>query len=191
MRVLKIVILLASAGAIATLVDIVLFSKNSSSGPADAAIVLGAAVFGSIPSPVFEERIRHAVALYSSGAVPLIVMTGGLGEGDTISEAEAARSWAEEQGVPASAILIEAHSRTTYENLTFSLPILRERGIRRVLLVSDPLHMRRAVAMAEKLGLDPLPAPTPTTRYTGWKSWTWFLFAEAYYITRCRLSREC
>jgi energy-coupling factor transporter ATP-binding protein EcfA2 len=57
---------------------------------ADAAIVLGAAVYTDRPSPVFEERIRHGVALYKAGRVRLLVMTGGRDPGDRLSEAEAA-----------------------------------------------------------------------------------------------------
>lgn len=175
----------------ATLVDIVAFSRHSDLRSADAAIVLGAAVFDRVPSPVFEERIRHAVALYRAGRVRLLVMTGGIGDGDGLSEAEAARDWSIAHGVPPSAILVETQSRTTRENLAFVSPLLRENDVERVLLVSDPLHMRRAIALAHRLDVNAAPSPTPSTRYIGWRSWTGFLLSEAYYLTRCRLSRDC
>ena len=179
------------AAGLATVIDIIVYSRKSSQGPADAAMVLGAAVIETVPSPVFEERIRHAVELYKSGRVRYLAMTGGVGEGDAISEGEAARNWALSRGVSHSAILIETHSTTTQENLTMAMPLLKKHGIERILLVSDPLHMRRSVALARQLGLEAVPAPTPTTRYTGWRSWLWFLFGETYYITRCRVSSTC
>lgn len=177
--------------ALSTMAEIALYAARSSAGPADAAIVLGAAVYTDRPSPVFEERIRHGVDLYKAGRVRFLVMTGGLGDGDRLTEAEAARRWSLEQGVPSEAIVIEEASRTTQENLTFALPLLQQHGVKRVLIVSDPLHMRRATAIARWLGIEAEPSPTPTSRYVGWKSRGEFLMAEAYYLTRCRGTGHC
>ena len=176
---------------LAVLADIAAYSSRFEDGPADAAVVLGAAVVGQTPSPVFEERIRHGVALYKAGRVRMLVMTGGLGPGDQATEAEAARRWSLAQGVPAAAVAVETRSRTTQENLAFAQPILAQHGLKTVLLVSDPLHMRRSVAIARRLGIDAAPSSTPTSRYTGWRSWTWFLGGEAYYLVRCRASGHC
>jgi len=173
------------------LADIAAFSSRFEDGPADAAVVLGAAVFDEVPSPVFEERIRHAVSLYKAGRVRMLVMTGGLGPGDRATEAEAARRWSLARGVPPEAVAVETRSRTTQENLAFAQPILARHGLRTVLLVSDPLHMRRSIAIARRLGIDAAPSPTPTSRYTGWRSWTWFLEGEAYYFVRCKASGAC
>lgn len=177
--------------ALGTMAEIALYARLSSDGPADAAVVLGAAVYTDRPSPVFEERIRHGVDLFRAGRVKALVLTGGLGPGDRLTEAGAARDWSLGQGVPAEAILMEEASRTTQENLAFAKPILEEHGVRRVLIVSDPLHMRRAMAIAHRLGLEAEPSPTPTSRYVGWKAWSWFLAAEAYYLTRCRVTGHC
>jgi len=54
-------------------------------------------------------------------------------------------------------------------------------GLKKVLIVSDPLHMKRAVAMASDVGLEAYPSPTPTTRYRGWKSQMGSLVHETYY----------
>jgi uncharacterized SAM-binding protein YcdF (DUF218 family) len=176
---------------LAVLADIAAFSSRFEEGPADAAIVLGAAVFDEVPSPVFEERIRHGVSLYKAGKVRMLVMTGGLGPGDRATEAEAARRWSLARGVPPEAVAVETRSRTTQENLAFAQPILARHGLKTVLLVSDPLHMRRSIAIARRLGIDAAPSPTPTSRYTGWRSWTWFLGGEAYYFVRCKASGAC
>jgi uncharacterized SAM-binding protein YcdF (DUF218 family) len=174
-----------------TPLEIAVFAQRSSNGPADAAVVLGAAVFGDKPSPVFEERIRHAVNLYKGGQVRTLVMTGGMGPGDRLTEAEAARQWSLGQGVPSDAILVEPNSRTTQENLAYALPLLKQHGLEQVLLVSDPLHMRRAAAIARRLGIEAASSPTPTSRYVGWKSWSGFLIGESYYLTRCRVTGHC
>jgi uncharacterized SAM-binding protein YcdF (DUF218 family) len=151
--------------------------------PADAAIVLGAAVWDDAPSPVFEERIRHAIALYRRGDVDALVFTGGVGAGDQLAEAEVARQYAIRRGVPASAIYCETASTITYENLQGAQAILEREGLTTALIVSDPLHMRRAVTIARDLGIDAAPSPTPTTRYRTWRSKGRFLAREVVFYT--------
>lgn len=175
----------------AILAEVAVYSARSSTEGADAAIVLGAAVYTDRPSPVFEERIRHGVDLYKAGRVRLLVMTGGLGPGDRLTEAAAARDWGIAQGVPPEAIVIEDVSRTTQENLSLAQPLLLRHGVGRVLIVSDPLHMRRAMALAARLGIEAAPSPTRTSRYVGWASWIRFLISEGYYLTRCRVAGRC
>jgi uncharacterized SAM-binding protein YcdF (DUF218 family) len=165
LRVFGILAGLALVAVIGLALDIVLYAGQADTEPADAAIVLGAAVYDDEPTPVFEERLRHAVALYRSGQVKALVMTGGHGPGDELAESEAGRDWAIANGVPPEAVLIETQSHTTRQNFSFALPVLAEHGIERVLVVSDPLHMRRAMRMATGLGLDAHPSPTPTSRY--------------------------
>lgn len=130
---------------------------RSSHRSSDAAIVLGAAVWTDEPSPVFRERINHAVDLYRQGAVRKIIFTGGLAEGDTLSEAEAAERYALGKGVPAEDILLETSSTATLGNLRCAKPVAEEHGLTTFLIVSDPLHMRRAMRMAADQGLDARP----------------------------------
>ncbi len=165
------------------------YSSQNDTTPADAAIVLGAAVWDTRPSPVFEERINHAIALYQTGEVRALVLTGGVGRDDQRAEAEVARDYAVPRGVPVEHIYTETRSRTTYENLREAKPILAVQGLRRVLIVSDPLHMKRAVAIARDLGLDAYPSPTPTSRYETWKSKSGFLLREGYFYAIYLLRR--
>ena len=137
---------------------------------ADAAIVLGAAVWGGEVSPVFRERINHAIELYRNGKVRKIIVTGGQGNRRELTEAAAARAYAIENGVPGGDILIEDKSHTTYENVLNAKQLADANGLKRVLIVSDPMHMRRAVTMAEDIGLEAYPSPTPTTMYHSWRS---------------------
>jgi uncharacterized SAM-binding protein YcdF (DUF218 family) len=164
-RIVALLVGLALAGLIGIGFDIVLYAGQSDNGRADAAIVLGAAVYDDRPTPVFEERLRHAAALQQSGRVRVIVVTGGRGPGDTLAESKAGREWLVAAGVAPEAILVETESRTTRQNFIFALPLFAENSIGRALIVSDPLHMRRAVRMALDLGIDAHPSPTPTSRY--------------------------
>ena len=148
----------------------------------EAGIVLGAAVIGDVPSPVFAARIDHAAALYKAGRVKRLVLTGGRSPEDAISEAAAGKAYAQGQGVPASAILIEDRSRTTRQNIDNARKVLGGAAGQPVLIVSDPLHMRRAMAMAADAGLNAQPAPTPTSRYRSLGTQLPFLAREVWFI---------
>lgn len=165
------------------------YAEVRSSASADAAIVLGAAVWGAEPSPVFAERINHAVDLYQRGRVTALVMTGGRGVGDALSEAEAARRYAMARGVPASDLYVETESRITYGNLRGARSVMAREGLTGALLVSDPLHMRRSMRMAEDLGLAVAPSPTPTTRYRTWRTQLGFWLRESRLYAVYRLKR--
>lgn len=154
------------------------YAAIDESRPADAAIILGAAVQDGAPTPVFRERINHSIALYQDGLVKYLIFTGGIGEGDTQSEADIAKAYAIEKGVPAEAIFTESNSHITEENLLNAKVIVEENDLHTVLLVSDPLHMKRAMTMAADFGLKAYSSPTPTTRYQSLKSQLPFLFRE-------------
>lgn len=175
---------------LALALEIADYARQSDPEPADAAIVLGAAVYDVEPTPVFEERLRHAVSLYTSGRVKWLVMTGGRGPGDSLAESEAGRGWAVANGVPASAILSEANSQTTRENFIEARPLLEQHGIGRVLVVSDPLHMRRAMQMATDLGIDAHPSPTPTSRYLSLGTQVPMLLREVWFTLYYRLTGD-
>lgn len=147
---------------------------------ADAALVLGAAAWGQKPSPVYRERIAEAIVLYKSGRVRYLIFTGGTPEAGYPAEGEVGRRFAIENAVPPSAILIETTSRTTWQNLANAKEVLQSNGLQTVLLVSDPLHMRRAMAMASTLGLQATPAPTSSSRFQSLASRGEFLWRETW-----------
>jgi len=133
----------------------------------DAIVVLGAAQYDGRPSAIYEARLEHAVGLYGGGVAPLLVFTGGKEEGDRFTEGGSGARWALEQGVPAAAVLAEEKSRTTYQNLAGAKRVLQHHtpaGRRpRIVIVSDPFHMFRAVKQAADLGMDAYPSPTRTS----------------------------
>ena len=171
------------------MVQIHAYASVRDNGPADAAIVLGAAVWQGEPSPVFAARIDHAIDLYRTGRVQALIFTGGVGIGDNVAEADAGKAYAIEHGVPTEAIFTETHSRTTYENYRNAEGIIQREGFERILVVSDPLHMKRAIMMAEDVGLDAYPSSTPTTRYITWQSKSRLLLREAYLYAKYTLRK--
>jgi uncharacterized SAM-binding protein YcdF (DUF218 family) len=147
---------------------------------ADAAIVLGAAVWGDEPSPVFQERINHAISLYKRGDVRSIIFTGGIGDNKQLAEAIAGKRYAVAQGIREGDIFIETESKSTHENLKNALAVAISQQLSKFLIVSDRFHLKRAVLMARDLGMDAHPSPTPTTRYRSFKSQLEFLLRETY-----------
>jgi uncharacterized SAM-binding protein YcdF (DUF218 family)/glycosyltransferase involved in cell wall biosynthesis len=109
-----------------------------------------------------QERIAQAVALYKAGYAPVLILSSGYVY--SFQEAEVMRALAVDQGVPASAILLERRAANTYQNVKFVEEILREHRWRRVLLVSSPYHMRRALLVWHKQAPDVTVLPTPVTQ---------------------------
>jgi uncharacterized SAM-binding protein YcdF (DUF218 family) len=133
----------------------------------DAIVVLGAAQYDGRPSAIYEARLEHAVALWRDGVAPLLVFTGGKEEGDRFTEGGSGARWASQRGVPTAAVLTEERSRTTYQNLAGARQALERRnpgaGRHRIVVVSDPFHMFRAVKQAADLGMEAYPSPTRTS----------------------------
>ncbi|MBW4562465.1 MAG: YdcF family protein [Mojavia pulchra JT2-VF2] len=182
----RVLILLALMSALllaiaSTAISIYSYGSNSNNIKADAAIVLGAAVWGEEPSPVFRERINHAINLYKNGNVSKIIFTGGVGERNEPAEAIVGKRYALAKQVKVVDILTETESRTTSQNLKNALAVASNYQLTKFLIVSDPLHMKRSVLMARSLGMDAYPSPTPTTRYRSFRSQMEFLSRETYF----------
>lgn len=171
----------AAVWLLAVAVSIWRFGTRDEARPVDCIIVLGAAAKNGVPSPVFEERLRHGVDLYHRGLAGSLIFTGGFGDGAAVSESRAGRDWAITRGVPSSAVRIEEISRTTHQNLDEAARLMKSRGFRSAILVSDPLHMKRAVKMAGDLGIDAASSPTPTSRYRSLGPKLGFLLRELYF----------
>ena len=157
------------------------YAKKYSNTPSDAAIVLGASIWGDKPSPVFKARIDHAINLHQQGKVKYLIFTGGIGKGERFAEAKIAKKYALGQGVKASNVLIETRSKITFENLEEAKKLLDEKQLETVLIVSDPLHMKRAMTMAEDLNIKARTSPTPTSLYKTWRTKSGFLAREIFF----------
>lgn len=161
--------------------DICAYAETDEKQAADAAIVLGAGTHGGEVSPVFRERINHGIRLYQNGYVRYLLLTGGVGEGNQISDAQAAKAYAVSQGVPQEVILTEDKSTITQQNLEYAKQIMDEHGLQTAILVSDPLHMKRAMLGAQDAGITAYSSPTPTTMYKSVGAKAKFLAREVFY----------
>ena len=166
---------------ILNVIDICSFSTKDQKCKADVAIILGAATYDGTVSPVYQERISHGIALYNEGYVKKLIVTGGVGDGNSASDAYAAKQYAISQGIAEVDILIEDTSTITQENLTNAKEIMDQNGYDTAIIVSDPLHMRRSMLLAKDAGIIAYSSPTPTSKYTGLKTQIPFLARETFF----------
>jgi uncharacterized SAM-binding protein YcdF (DUF218 family) len=120
----------------------------------DVILVLGAAQYNGVPSPVFEGRLRHAALLYDEGRAETILVLGGGAPGDSSTEAEAGRDWLVSDGVPSESVVASPVGTTTLESLRAAATWMGDRGLDSAFLVSDPWHNLRMKRMASDLGIE-------------------------------------
>ena len=156
---------------LATLVQVVHTGGEHDAGPSDAIIVMGAAQYDGRPSPQLAARLDHVVTLWEEGVAPLVVVTGGKRPGDRFTEAEASSRYLVDAGVPADAIVEVGEGATTHESVEAAAPVMADRGIGTLALVTDPYHALRSRLIVEGEGFDVDVATTPTSVVTGGSSW--------------------
>jgi uncharacterized SAM-binding protein YcdF (DUF218 family) len=164
--------------------------RPDTSGTADVIVALGGSVT-ELCAPNFyaTRRTILAVDLFLAGRANRILFTGGKPTGMDCSTAEAMAKFAQRLGVPRSSIVVESAARDTHQNATLSAPLLTAIGARRIVLVTDRLHMRRAEACFRAVGFDIERASVPVTEssnsellyhgvresvawwYYSWKDW--------------------
>lgn len=149
------------------LVAVFAFGRRDEARPADAIIVLGAAQYDGRPSPVLKARLDHAIDLYRRDVARTLILTGGVGVGDTVSEAEVGRRYAVRQGVPRGRIVLEPAGLSTEQSMTTVRGLMEERGLKTAVLVSDPFHMLRLRIMAAGLGIRAYSSPTRSSPIAG------------------------
>ncbi|MGN0132125.1 MAG: YdcF family protein [Lachnospiraceae bacterium] len=157
------------------------YGKVDEKRTADVAIVLGAGTGNDEVTPVFRERLNHGIWLYENGYVDKIILTGGYGKGNVHSDAYVARMYVVANGIPESDILLEEESTITQENIKNAKTIMDDRSYDTAVLVSDPLHMKRAMQMAADYGIEAYSSPTPTTMYRSIKNKILFLAREVFF----------
>ncbi|WP_110065505.1 YdcF family protein [Cytobacillus oceanisediminis] len=157
------------------------FSSQNELVKADAAIVLGAAAWDDEPSPVLRERINHAIWLYENGYAEKLIFTGGKSGKDRFAESEVSREYAIKNNVKTEDILIETKSAITEENLQYALKVASNNHLETFLIVSDPLHMKRAMLMTENVGMKAYSSPTQSSVYTSLETKIPFFFRELFF----------
>lgn len=112
-----------------------------------------------------QERLKQAVDLYRGGYAPRLIVSSGYVY--SFHEAEVMRALAVDQGIPASVIVLEERASNTFENVKFVSAILHEHRWSRILLVSSPYHMRRALLVWRKQApdIEVVPTPAPVSEF--------------------------
>lgn len=141
-------------------------------GPYEYAVVPGAAQYDGTPSPAFTRRLLAALELYQRGQVLRIAVAGGKRPGDRMSEGEAGCAFLRSRGVPKDRLVCETKSRNTYENFRNLRPYLHGR----ILIVTDAPHLRRALFLAQGLGLQADGYPVPGRYGLGYWLKEWGLY---------------
>ena len=126
---------------------------------ADYLIVLGAKVNGTSPSHAMTDRLNAALDYLNTYSDAVAIVSGGQGDDEGISEAEAMRNWLTAKGIAPERIILEDRSETTRQNLENSFAIIESRGgdvTQGVAIVTSEYHLHRARLMAEALGARPI-----------------------------------
>lgn len=127
----------------------------------DVIIVLGAKLIGSDPSTMLRLRLDEAIRLFQEGYAPTIIVSGAKGYDEDISEALSMRDYLVKHGIASQDILIEDGSYSTYQNLSNCQTIMKNYGFTSAVIVSNASHMRRALKLAQDLGIQSSGAAAP------------------------------
>jgi len=181
LNIIVLILFLLLLYLVGNIISICNYSTKDEKRKADVAIVLGAATYNGEVSLVYQERLNHGVTLYKQGYVGKMIVTGGVGDGNTESDALAAKEYLVAQGIPAADILEENKSTITQENLENSKVIMNVNGYQTAIIVSDPLHMKRSMLLAKDAGIVAYSSPTPTTKYVSLWTKIPFLAREVFF----------
>lgn len=131
------------------------------------AIVLGAGVNGTVPSLSLKKRLEAALEYAGDNPEAVLILSGGQGGGEDISEAQCMYNWLTARGVEPERLIMEDRSTSTKENLTFSMEILCDLGAEneRVAIITAGYHITRASLMAADLGYGEISAKAAPAGY--------------------------
>lgn len=154
LSVVKYLLLIAALIAIFIEADIVTFGRKAKPSKANCIIVLGCQVFGTNPSPFLQTRLNEGLRLYNEGYGEYIIVSGGKGPGEDVTEAEAMKKYLVDKGVESKNIFIEDKSNSTMENLVLSKEIMDKNKLKDAVIVSNKYHLRRVSLMAKRISID-------------------------------------
>lgn len=132
-------------------------------------IVCGAGVNGSTPSRSMTDRLQKALEWMGEHPDGMVVLSGGQGPGEDMSEAQAMCQWLLDHGAAPERLLMEDRSASSYENLQNSLAVIAESGgdpAGKVAILSSEYHLHRLSWMAKRLGCQPVLVAASTTKVT-------------------------
>jgi uncharacterized SAM-binding protein YcdF (DUF218 family) len=125
--------------------------KKESDG-LDYIIILGAQVRGEIPSKALISRMNQGIHILKKNSEAKVILSGGKGEGESISEAEAMRRYLVKKGIQKKSMILENQSVNTLQNLKFSYEKVENKD-KKIGIVTSGFHVFRAVHLAKKMGI--------------------------------------
>ena len=154
---LKALLALVLAGALAfcALLAAVLFGAHDDvEGDPGVMIVLGCQVREDGPSVLLQDRLDKALDYLAGRPDLTVVVSGGQGADEPVSEARCMYDYLTAHGVPGENILLEERSHNTWENLRYAKQLLEERGLdgEGVAIVSNGFHLTRVALLAQRAG---------------------------------------
>ena len=135
-------------------------AEGTADPEADYLIVLGCQVRGTVPSRMLRQRLDAALEYLSAHPDATAIVSGGMGPGEDITEAQCMADFLTAAGIDPSRILQEAQATSTMENLRFSMALMAPNST--AAIVSNEFHLYRAGQMAQMLGLDASLVPAST-----------------------------
>lgn len=144
-------------------------TKDSMPSQVDYLIILGAGLNGDQLSWTLWERVNKGLKILQDNKEMKVVVSGGQGPGEWITEAEAMQRYLVEQGISKERILKEEKSTSTMENFRYSRELLKQQPSydpsEPVLIITNDFHMFRSKLLARRIGLNPVGVPSPTPWY--------------------------
>jgi uncharacterized SAM-binding protein YcdF (DUF218 family) len=137
-------------------------ARENSTEPTNAIVVLGAAEFDGVPSPVLQARLAHALTLYQDKIAPYIVTVGGKRPGDLYTEAGVGVAWLHQHGVPLRRLVAVETGDDTLQSMRAVGRVFTARDWRTATVVTDPDHELRSRLMADDNGMSAQTNPTRT-----------------------------
>ena len=163
---LGVLIAIAAIGFTFCEIPVLRAAHTDADSDADFVIVLGAKVNGVTPSYAMSDRLHAALDYLSAYPDATVIVSGGQGDDEGISEAEAMAVWLKAHGIDDSRILLEDASGTTRQNLENSFVVMRAHGgdpADGVAIVTSEYHLYRAREIAVALGAKPIGVAAQTS----------------------------
>ena len=175
----RVVLVLTCLGLVyfcAVEVPIVKNARTDKDPERDYLVVLGAAVYGDQPSLTLVRRLEGALDYLNTYPDSVAIVSGGMGPGETVTEAQAMHDWLIARGIPEARIVMEPEATSTLENLSKSYDIIRACGDEpegNVAIVSSAYHLYRAKLISRSLGVEAAGVAAP---------WGYFFVMLNYFI---------
>jgi uncharacterized SAM-binding protein YcdF (DUF218 family) len=139
---------------------IISHAKQKAGQGMDYMVILGAQVRGTTITRSLLRRLDTAVIYLKNNPKTVVIVSGGRGETEAVTEAEAMKQYLIRQGISENRIIKEDKSRNTYENFRYSKAFIQPGST--IVIVTNGFHMLRSMRLAKRLGLNAQGISAPT-----------------------------